>query len=249
MLLKRQDKFDTIKTTDEIENSVYNVLKPLGFRKYGRTLHRFVSNDISQVVNFQIGKTVMQGKMCVNIGIRIPECDERTFNPNNDKNYYPEHQCTIRSRLGVVSGNNETWYDLRKDRKIADKIIKELINIVIPVFDTLNNRQAFLEHRREYPQFDTHNNHLILLDESMIYGYLGNTQKAKEKFEEYYKLAIDRYNELVNKGSKMYLNKGDSVVYMGQKITAEKNGYITVYGASHEHIDMLDQLAIELKLR
>ena len=32
---------------DEIETAVYQTLKPRGFRKHGRTLHRFVSEDIS----------------------------------------------------------------------------------------------------------------------------------------------------------------------------------------------------------
>lgn len=32
---------------DYIESEVYKRIKPLGFRKHGRTLHRFVSGDIS----------------------------------------------------------------------------------------------------------------------------------------------------------------------------------------------------------
>ena len=37
---------------DYIESEVYKRIKPLGFRKHGRTLHRFVSGDISQVISF-----------------------------------------------------------------------------------------------------------------------------------------------------------------------------------------------------
>ena len=47
--------FNTTEIVDMIEKSVYARLKPLGFRKYGRTLHRFVSEDISQLINFQCG--------------------------------------------------------------------------------------------------------------------------------------------------------------------------------------------------
>lgn len=36
---------------------------------------------------------------------------------------------------------------------------------------------------------------------------------------------------------------------MGQDITAEKDGYVTLYGASHGHIDYLDGLAVDLGLR
>jgi hypothetical protein len=36
---------------------------------------------------------------------------------------------------------------------------------------------------------------------------------------------------------------------MGQDITREKNGYVTLYGASHGHIDYLDELAVSLGFR
>lgn len=53
--------------TDEIEAAVYAQLKPLGFRKYGRTLHRFVSGDLSQVIHFQCGFAVC-GPRTANVG-------------------------------------------------------------------------------------------------------------------------------------------------------------------------------------
>ena len=36
---------------------------------------------------------------------------------------------------------------------------------------------------------------------------------------------------------------------MGQDITAEKDGYVTLHGASHAHIDYLEELADTLGLR
>ena len=68
---------------DYIESEVYKRIKPLGFRKHGRTLHRFVSGDISQVISFQCGQAYLDAThlMWVNIGIRIPECMERRFEP------------------------------------------------------------------------------------------------------------------------------------------------------------------------
>lgn len=36
---------------------------------------------------------------------------------------------------------------------------------------------------------------------------------------------------------------------MGQDITAEKDGYVSLYGADHGHIDYLDELAVRLGLR
>ncbi len=83
-------KLNVPQVVDEIEAAVYAILKPLGFRKHGRTLHRFVSEDLSQVISFQTGmpQDGMGGTMCVNLGIRIPECTERSFQPSAPRKKY-----------------------------------------------------------------------------------------------------------------------------------------------------------------
>lgn len=245
-------QINTTQTVDEIEAEVYSHLKPLGFKKYGRTLHRFVSEDISQVIHFQSGKPIhgMGGLMCVNLGIRIPECVERTFHPDTEmKKYYHEYECNIRSRLGTVSGKSETWYDLHnKTDKIIKSIIDEIDQYVLPAYEALNSREAMLTNRKNYPFLDSMA-HLVSLEECMIYGHLGNIEKAKELFEEYYQSAVDEYNDVIKNGRKHYLKKGDRVAYMDQDITAEKDGYVTLYGADRRSIDYLDELAVTLGLR
>lgn len=70
---------------------VYNHLKTLGFRKFGRTLHRFVEGDISQVIHFQNGCHTKgtYDVLWVNLGIR--------------------------TRLGSLVDGKDTRYDLKKD--------------------------------------------------------------------------------------------------------------------------------------
>lgn len=251
-LFKKATEINTTQIVDEIEAAVLEFVKPYGFKKHGRTLHRFVSGDISQVIHFQSGMPTkgMGGQLCVNLGIRIPECSERTFQPKTEnKKYYHEYECTIRSRLGTVSGKQETWYDLhKKTDKIIKSIIEEIDQYVLPAYEVLNSRESILAYRKLYPMLDDMNS-LILLDECMIYGHIGNTEKAKELFELYYQYAVKEYNDLVENGHKQYLKKGERVVYMGQDITAEKDGYVTLYGANHGHIDYLDELATNLGLR
>ena len=251
-LFKKATEINTTQIVDEIEAAVLEFVKPYGFKKHGRTLHRFVSGDISQVIHFQSGMPTkgMGGQLCVNLGIRIPECSERTFQPKTEnKKYYHEYECTIRSRLGTVSGKQETWYDLhKKTDKIIKSIIEEIDQYVLPAYEVLNSRESILAYRKLYPLLDDMNS-LILLDECMIYGHIGNTEKAKELFELYYQYAVKEYNDLVENGHKQYLKKGERVVYMGQDITAEKDGYVTLYGANHGHIDYLDELAVSLGLR
>lgn len=116
-------------------------------------------------------------------------------------------------------------------------------------YEVLNSRDAILAKRRNYPLLDSLNSLLILLEESMIYGHLGNIEKAKELFELYYQSVVKEYNDLTENGCKQYLKKGERVIFMGQDITAEKDGYVTLYGADHGHIDYLDELAVSLGLR
>lgn len=137
---------------DYIESEVYKRIKPLGFRKHGRTLHRFVSGDISQVISFQCGQAYLDAThlMWVNIGIRIPECTERRFDAVNSRKYYHEYHCTMRSRLGIIASRDleaVKAFCLYDDiETICGEIISEIENDVLPVFDILSSRQAILEH-------------------------------------------------------------------------------------------------------
>ena len=183
---------DTGRILDEVEQAVSLAVKSFGFRKHGRTLHRFVSGDIFQVIHFQTGPA-HRGEthlLFVNIGIRVPECMTRSFTAEESpKKYYQEHECNIRSRLGTVEGKIESCYDLRGSvDEITVDILRQIMDTVIPVFEDLRSRDAILARRREYPRFDRVNDHLILLEEAMIHGRLGHPETAEEIFRLHYRL-------------------------------------------------------------
>ena len=187
---KIDPNMDCKKILDKIQKAVYTFLKPYGFTKHGRTLHRFVSGDISQVINFQLGQAYLGHThlLSVNVGIRVPECMLRSFAPEPElKKYYHEYDCNIRSRLGTVEGKKESCYSffMYLDMVEAD-IIRQIRDYVLPAFEELNNREAILEKRRAYPNMDTLNRHLILLEEAMIYGRWGQLDKAAETLNLYY---------------------------------------------------------------
>lgn len=189
---KVDSNLDTSKILDVIEKAVHAVVKPFGFKKHGRTLHRFVSEDISQVINFQLGQAY-RGEthlLWVNVGIRVPECMTRRFSAENSvKKYYHEYECNIRSRLGEIEGKEASCYDLRQPvDTIMEDITRQIQTLVIPAFEVLNSRETILARRRDYPLFDLLNNHLILLEESMIYGQRGDIEKAADTFNLYYHL-------------------------------------------------------------
>ena len=186
----RVNTLGTPESIDIIENAVYAELKPLGFRKHGRTLHRFVDGDISQVINFQCGQSYREEThlMWVNIGIRVPECFLCSFAPDeNPKKYYRESECNIRSRLGKVKGKKVTTYNLHGSiDEITADILGQIKEYVLPTFDVLKDRTSILEKRREYRNFDTLYYNTILLQEAMIYGRMGDLDKASELFNRYY---------------------------------------------------------------
>lgn len=248
---------NTVQAVDQIESIVYEALKPYGFRKHGRTLHRFVDGDISQVIHFQTGLP-SKGKrnlMCVNLGIRVPESFERTFTVREPpRKYYHEYECNIRSRLSMLCDGLDNWYDLKKrPEKIGRDILDKLTHNALPIFDTLNSRDAILAHRAEYTAFDD-NRHLIKLEESMIYGRRGDMPKAISLFQAYYAEELAAYNHELEHGTQKYLRKGESVIYRNGKtgktetVLAEKSGYVTLFDANHAHLDYLKKLAQTLNI-
>ena len=218
MYFEKDKQLDTTAIVDQIEKAVYQELKSLGFRKFGRNLHRFVDGDISQVINFQNGCAAkgIYDVLWVNVGIRVPECTLRSFAPEeNLKKHYAEYECNIRSGLGRVSGEKEREYDLHDPVEgLIEDILHQIKTYVIPAFEILNSRAAILEKRKDYPSLDGMNRHLTLLEESMIWGRLGELQKAEDSFNQYYNKVAKEYKE--HEGWKSYRHTKGHLEYLGE---------------------------------
>lgn len=257
------NKLSSTESVDIIEKIVYDDLKQFGFRKHGRTLHRFVDGDISQVIHFQndcpqVGfnnsHKGFYNILWVNLGIRVPESFEKVFNITESlKKYYHEYECNIRSRLGYLVDGKDTHYKLKDDPyKIGNDALERIKRYVIPIFDVLNSRDAILAHRRDYPEIDELQSNLILLEEAMIYGRWGDTQKATALFNEYYTNVLNEYYYTLKNGSEEYFYKGETVTYYNvrtceiETIKASKSGYLTLYNANRRHLDYLEELADKL---
>lgn len=251
-----RNEYTSTEATDIIEKTVYAYLKPLGFRKYGRTLHRFVEGDISQVVHLQNGcpQKGVYGVLWVNLGIRVPESVERKFTISEPlKKYYQEYECNIRTRLGMYVDGKDTEYNLKKDpNKIGKDIVTRLERYVMPVFDTLNSRDAILKHRADYEGFDQIYSDMRLLEDAMIMGRRVDIAEATRLFKAHYEKALKEYNETFENGTKDYLKKGQTIVYLNTRtneletIKATRSGYVTIYDANKGYLEYLEKLADEL---
>ncbi len=186
--MAEQKKIDAPKLLDGIEKEIAAFLKPWGFRRHGRTLHRFVDVDMSQAITFQLGQAYLGAshRLGVEVGIRVPECAERTFAPESPtRKFYPTSMCNIRSDLGAAEGRKASWYDLRQSAPdVCEDILRQLRETVLPAFEVLRDRAAILAHRRDYPNLDQFS-HLILLEEAMMYGRQRDLAAAKARLCQY----------------------------------------------------------------
>ena len=250
-----QNKLSTTETVDAIQRIVHEYLKPLGFRRHGRVMHRFVDGDISHVVELQNGcpQKGITGVLWVNLGIRVPECVERTFTPSEPKKYYHDYDCSIRVELSEYVYGKSQPYDLRtRPETIGGDIVERLEMHIMPVFDALNSREAILAHRREHERFDSLNHHLIELEEAMIYGRAGDRERAEEVFLRYYLRCLEKYRHELEHGRPTYLRRFERVTYKNtstgkiETVEARENGYVTLYNASDGHLRVLRELAGKL---
>lgn len=208
MFTLRKKEIDAGTVVDIVEAMVYTVVKPRGFRKFGRTLHRFVAGDISQVIHFQNGcpQKAVHDVLWVNLGIRVPECFERTFTPGKQKRYYHEYECNIRTRLGELVDGKDSEYDLRKDPEvIGGDVVEKLRKYVLPLYEKVTSREAVLACREELCGFD-HMGYRRMADlqEAMIYGARGDREMAVVLFHRYYRSAAEN---LMNPGHLTYLGE------------------------------------------
>lgn len=179
--MRKQRQAEATKALDEVQRAMYECLRPLGFRKHGRAFHRFVDTDISQVIELQRGQAYREEThlFWVSVGIRVPECQLRSFAPEEDaKRFYHEWQCNLRWTVGERNKKQNGSYNLRKPLEpIMEDILARLTTSVLPMLDTLCSREAILERRMDYPQLWPQRH---LLDSALIAGRRGDISRATE---------------------------------------------------------------------
>ncbi len=122
---------------DSIQKEIYLFLKPLGFKKKGRTFNRQTEEGIYQVINIQSGRFEFgdkyvipgirenyYGKFTVNLGIMIREI-YKLDSHNKPKDIYQDYNCQIRERLPHLTIKQDHWWTISSD---SNKTAKEVID-------------------------------------------------------------------------------------------------------------------------
>ena len=151
------DKVELKTKLDSIQKEIFLFLKPLGFKKSGRTFNRQTEEGIYQVINIQSGRYEFgdkyvipglrenyYGKFTVNLGVMVKELYELNFKP---KNTYQDYDCNIRTRLTHLTIKQDFWWTiLDESQKPATEIIEGLKSHGLQWFDTFESRDKICEN-------------------------------------------------------------------------------------------------------
>ena len=205
-IFKRQDKSKSkteqsvtptdFKTQfDIVEKEVFAKLKLLGFKKNGRTFNRQLYNGIIQVINFQSGqypigqgyeipglRENLYGKFVVNLGVCIESLYKFQF-PTENKKYYKEYDCQIRSRLGTLLTGQDYWWTITdNNKKIIEEIVYGLETKGLEWFSGVETKEKIISNYGKLP-YDA--SPRAKLDIALIVWFEDNN-KGSELFKEYY---------------------------------------------------------------
>src|ERR1700709_1123710 len=109
-----KSKSEFVSALDNVQRAVTGRLRPLGFKKGGRTYNRILDSGLVQVVNFQMGEYPIgdyvipglresyYGKFAINLGVYLPCVFEIEGEPG-PKRIVRDYHCEIRERLGALA--------------------------------------------------------------------------------------------------------------------------------------------------
>lgn len=150
---------------DTIQNNVFQFLKPLGFKKKGRTFNRETEKGLYQVINFQSGqfppgsnyeipgfRENLYGKFTLNMGVCVSELYDIKFY-NKPKTFFQEYDCQIRKRLSKLLSGKDNWWNLNDDLNITtDDLILGLQTKGLGWLDLFDTREKICQNLGIQPE-------------------------------------------------------------------------------------------------
>jgi len=183
-----------------------------------------MNDHLIHVITFQMGQTYFgdSNKFCVFIGIRVPECVSKSFaDPEPVLRFYDYADCNIvvpvnHHALGYkgylcsngVSYNSKMFMlDAEDIQPVIDELSETIEQLILPFFNNMDTREKILLNRSKYHEIypDLERNHVIDIDEAMIYGRAGDPEKARQILQQRY----DSCSELdkLQQGHRRYLRE------------------------------------------
>ncbi len=186
---------------DSIQKEIFLFLKPLGFKKKGRTFNRETEDGIYQVINIQSGRYEFgdkyvipgfrenyYGKFTVNLGVMVKEIYELESH-NKSKDIYQDYDCQIRERLPHLTIKQDHWWSITDDNNItAKEVINGLDSHGLEWLNYFETREKIINNWVE--KADS-NSPRAKLDVALIV-LNQDKEKGKELIQDYYNNIADR---------------------------------------------------------
>jgi len=148
---------------DSIQKEVYLLLKPIGFKKKGRTFNRQSEDGIYQVINIQSGRYEFgdkyvipgfrenyYGKFTVNLGVMVREIYELESH-NKPKDIYQDYDCQIRTRLTHLTIKQDLWWTISDDNhQTTNEVIEGINSHGLEWLDTFENRDKICSNLGDF---------------------------------------------------------------------------------------------------
>jgi hypothetical protein len=181
---------------NDIQKATTALLKPLGFRKSGRSYNRAATDGVVQVVKFQMGeypigeyvipgiRESLYGHFTVNVGVMLPAVREWEGN-TPIKGCVHDHHCEIRGRLGNLNGAKEmVWRRLDRDLPATTEwVVSGLGEQVLPFFDRFDGYERVLQVLDREGVLPLKNAGRAALAGAMICVSFGRHERARRWFD------------------------------------------------------------------
>lgn len=156
-----------------------NIMKAQGFKKYGETWNRTMSEGIVHVLNFQNSLYNIKATchMTVNIAVYLP-----LLNLQNDHyKSIKEPACHFRQRLNMLATGLDTWFYLTDDHH---QLIQDLTALyhqyAINWFKQYESYEAILAWWHSLDESNHYASHLFYM--SRLFAELGDKEQAKQLY-------------------------------------------------------------------
>lgn len=196
------NKSAVVQRLDLIQKELVKLLKPLGFRRKGRTLSRLVDTDMLQLIALQAGpfeigaplppeaahlRPNFYGKFTVNLGVFVPEMFERANPGYSPRGVISDAHCSIRTRLSHITSHEDYWWSLDEEPEVLiDEIGSLLIGVGIPFLERFSSRDLIVRDWVDFNEQELCLSGVPRLDVAMIHWKRGDFGAAKILFETHY---------------------------------------------------------------
>lgn len=153
------------KMVDGIQAALRPLMKTRGFKVRGRTFNRRTDDELTQVVNLQMGpsdppgttyfrglRKNLHGLFTVNLGVYVPEVS-RIHGRGEVRSWVQDYHCCVRARLGEAADKTrDVWWRARADGAVADEVGRLLEAEGFPFLDRFSTRDKILAEWRDRSQ-------------------------------------------------------------------------------------------------